>query len=1125
MLVKISRLPALLGILGFLVAIKGQAQTDTIPPEVRSHALSPFIKKDAANKTFTRISVYFTEPVDLDSVRNLAHYGLAGSTVVGARVAVSANVPDDPADPMGPFTTGATKVVLEVSPAPAAESPYTLSLHDIKDLAGNLLVAKTLTGTTPFYEVNLALSGKATQSSTAPDADGNAFGTPEWHGAGAPDLANDGDIDGFFANGSVTINQGPEDDGWWEVDLGAAQSIGRLQVWFRTLTADECQALFNACGVRNDDFRLIILDASRKEIFRRQYAGRPPGTVAYNLPPGVSGRYVRFEMQSPRTTSDGFFSLAEVAVIAPYENAAIQVTQSPAAVTLVENRTAKFGPVAATVTGAPTNRLQIQWQLEGVSVEGANANADTYTTPPVPLASSGSHYRALFLLPGVSQPTAAALLTVTADQEAPTLQNVVPSSAYIYVTVTFSERVRAATAESLANYQLDGGLQIVEITSVSATAVRLTTSPQTPGKSYTLTVNGVRDLAAGAGNLIAANTKKTFKAVQSDEDRFVTVGDPGNPADQDYGNGSGPQGSVAYLYQIGKYEVSNSEYAAFLNASAKSDVNNLWDSRMQITRDGSDGSYTYTVNAGYEKKALYYGTALDGMRYANWLHNGGTESSDTETGAYTFTGYNVFGPRNPKADFFLPNENEWYKAAYYDPTKESGGKYWLYPNRTSDPGLLNFQDPGPGNQFSLCFSVAGGLTLTDICNEDVFPLASSYYGTFNQAGGVCVWNEPTASSTRTRRSGGSFGNNASSIAASVRADNPIDAGGATINQGFRIGRAYRPRPEFVTVGNPGNAADQDYGNGSGPQGSVNYIYQIDKYEVNNSDYAIFLNAKAKSDPHALWDSRMQIARAGDDGKYTYTVNAGYEKKPLYYGSAVDGMRYANWLGNGAGDGDTETGSYTFTGNTTFGGRNAEARFVLPNENEWYKAAYYDPTKGGTGGYWLYPNRTSDPNVLNYQDPGPGTQFSLCFSATGGVTLTDVCNEDAFPLASSYYGTFNQAGSVWEWNEPLAGAARTRRSGGSFGNNAARIAASVRADNPVDGGGATINQGFRIGKVSPLARLTISIQGAFVKIAWTGPGILTAAPTVNGLYKDVDGVTGSPALVPVNLTQTRYFRLR
>ena len=52
---------------------------------------------------------------------------------------------------------------------------------------------------------------------------------------------------------------------------------------------------------------------------------------------------------------------------------------------------------------------------------------------------------------------------------------------------------------------------------------------------------------------------------------FVTIGDPGNIADNRYANTypSRPNlllGSVPYEYQIGKYDVTMSQYVQFLNA-------------------------------------------------------------------------------------------------------------------------------------------------------------------------------------------------------------------------------------------------------------------------------------------------------------------------------------------------------------------------------------------------------------------------------------------------------------------------------------------------------------------------------------------------------------------------------
>jgi len=83
--------------------------------------------------------------------------------------------------------------------------------------------------------------------------------------------------------------------------------------------------------------------------------------------------------------------------------------------------------------------------------------------------------------------------------------------------------------------------------------------------------------------------------------------------------------------------------------------------------------------------------------------------------------------------------------------------------------------------------------------------------------------------------------------------------------------------EFVTIGDPGNPAD------STGYGKVDYEYLIGKYEVNNTQYAAFLNAKAKTDRHSLYDVRESshngILRSGSSGSYAYSVKPGMERKP------------------------------------------------------------------------------------------------------------------------------------------------------------------------------------------------------------------------------------------------------
>ncbi len=163
----------------------------------------------------------------------------------------------------------------------------------------------------------------------------------------------------------------------------------------------------------------------------------------------------------------------------------------------------------------------------------------------------------------------------------------------------------------------------------------------------------------------------------------------------------------------------------------------------------------------------------------------------------------------------------------------------------------------------------------------------------------------------------------------------------------------------VPVGNAGNA---DYPYGGITFGAVDHDYRIGKYEVTNAQYAEFLNAKAASDPFELYERQMglgptglqypysAIIRSGSDGSYSYATVSGRENWPVGFISYYDALRFANWLHNGQGGGDTETGAYTI-GPLLYEGtsypisgayitRNADAKWFLPSESEWYKAAYH-----------------------------------------------------------------------------------------------------------------------------------------------------------------------------------------
>ena len=163
---------------------------------------------------------------------------------------------------------------------------------------------------------------------------------------------------------------------------------------------------------------------------------------------------------------------------------------------------------------------------------------------------------------------------------------------------------------------------------------------------------------------------------------FVTVGNAGNA------NDSNGYGGVNYQYQIGKYLVTNSDYEDFLDSVAAAGPYGLYnasmgsDARGGIARSGSSGSYTYSTRASMCAKPVTFVSWFDAARYCNWLHNGRGNGS-TETGAYTLNGATTGDAvaKNPGALYWIPTENEWYKAAYH----KSGGRntgYWTYATQS-----------------------------------------------------------------------------------------------------------------------------------------------------------------------------------------------------------------------------------------------------------------------------------------------------------------------------------------------------------------------------------------------------------------------------------------------------------
>ena len=262
--------------------------------------------------------------------------------------------------------------------------------------------------------------------------------------------------------------------------------------------------------------------------------------------------------------------------------------------------------------------------------------------------------------------------------------------------------------------------------------------------------------------------------------------------------------------------------------------------------------------------------------------------------------------------------------------------------------------------------------------------------------------------------------------------------------------------DYVSVGHAGNAADPATGS---LYGAVNYAYQIGKYEVTNAQYGEFLNAVDRDGANAngIYDTDMGSnprggitynAVAADGAKYTIKSNMG--DKPVNFVSWYDAARFTNWLGNGQGAGSTETGAYTLSANTGFITKNVGANVWLPSENEWYKAAYYDPTPlaGSGDNYWAYPTRSDTvPTIASANSTGdinnPGANVANYINGAGWNNQDGNVTTVGSAGANNYFGTADQAGNVVEWNDAvISGSSRALR-GGSLFLDSSYLAASYR----------------------------------------------------------------------------------
>lgn len=311
--------------------------------------------------------------------------------------------------------------------------------------------------------------------------------------------------------------------------------------------------------------------------------------------------------------------------------------------------------------------------------------------------------------------------------------------------------------------------------------------------------------------------------------------------------------------------------------------------------------------------------------------------------------------------------------------------------------------------------------------------------------------------------------------------------------------------ETVPVGNPGNAGEwsgESYG-GHGPDricGAVSYEFNMGTYEVTAGQYCEFLNAVAVTDTYGLYNTNMNydlnpsmwgcnIKRSGTPGNYQYSVSSDWANRPVNYVSWGDAARFVNWLHNGQPTGaqdltTTEEGSYCLNGAMTDEEliaviRKGNATWVIPTEDEWYKAAYHK-NDGVTSNYFDYPTG-SDAVPGNGSIPDNGNNATFWDPIRGRTIGAPYYRTPSgeHENSDSPYGTFDQGGNVQEWTETILWAGNRGIKGGSFNAPVDRLLAARRGS--VLPSGESDTSGFRVAEVPEPASLVI--------LGFSGLGIL------------------------------------
>jgi formylglycine-generating enzyme required for sulfatase activity len=438
---------------------------------------------------------------------------------------------------------------------------------------------------------------------------------------------------------------------------------------------------------------------------------------------------------------------------------------------------------------------------------------------------------------------------------------------------------------------------------------------------------------------------------------FVQIGGAGNMADE---NGIG---AVGYSYEIGKYELTESQWETVRTVSGG-----------LLDIGTANGSSAPVADISWNEIAMY----------CNWLTTGCFDS-----GAYSVSNGIVIDVKDRASAiekygtiYVIPTEDEWYKAAYYSASNASCSGY---------ANGLEMQAGGlkvTGENHLK--TTEGGLGLWTV-GEGLL----EQNGTFDMGGNLAEFTESGSSDARIVRDA-YFGWSTKPGAAENTGGNTKANGYASPSYGVRLARVTGAVSGRQVITHDGTSVSMDFvwidsaGNHADPAnglGAVDYLYKIGKYELTEEQ----------------WDA-VQAVSGGALGAGTANGPAA----PVAQISWNEIAMYCNWLTTG----DFDSGVYTISnGVVTDVTDHEEAMssfgivYVIPTEDEWYKAAYYTAESESFSDYANGTDTMSGGEKVTGENHLKTTE--------GGLGLWTVGESQP-----EQNGTYDMGGNLAEWTETL-----------------------------------------------------------------------------------------------------------